>query len=513
VALPFRLFSLAAAALLACPAHAGEAAPACHYVEVTELPLRYRGPNLDLTVDGKINGTPAPMMVDTGASETVLTRTGTEKRGLRLHSTGTFSRGIGGTSMIYSARLKDFAAGPAHTDNISLMVIGETGFVPSFDAILGAPFLLQTDLEISLADKVLKFFRPDGCKDAFLGYWESGAIEVPFAYNGDRSPNPHFEVLLNGHKIDAVIDTGSATSVIELAAARRAGLKLDTPGSTRLPDAVGVGTRHAPHWSAVLDTLQIGGETIRGGTIGVMDTKGDLRVDMLLGVDFLRAHRVLFAMQQQKLYLAYLGGQVFTNRTGIEPWIQKEADAGNADAQYALAMMYQAGRGVAPDRAQALTWLEKAAAQGQPQANLLVGRRQMLQGQHAEAATRIKAALDQLPAERIGALWLYIARLQGGEAEQGKRELEATFARSEDDEWPAPIADFYLGRIDAARLLAKAGKDEAAQAHLCQARLFAAELQMARGEKAEAQAMLAAQRAQCGRPAGTRPAPASLPAG
>jgi hypothetical protein len=51
-----------------------------------------------------------------------------------------------------------------------------------------------------------------------------------------------------------------------------------------------------------LDKLQIGRETISNADVGVIDTN-DLDVDLLLGADFLRSHRVMFAMSQKKLYL------------------------------------------------------------------------------------------------------------------------------------------------------------------------------------------------------------------
>ena len=34
---------------------------------------------------------------------------------------------------------------------------------------------------------------------------------------------------------------------------------------------------------------------------------------MILGADFLRAHRVLLAISQRKLYFTYVGGKVFGN--------------------------------------------------------------------------------------------------------------------------------------------------------------------------------------------------------
>jgi predicted aspartyl protease len=489
----------AAALLLAGPAWAADDRPACAYVEAAQVPIHYTGPGLEITIDGMINGTPALMLADTGASHTALTRTGTEKRGLALRMTREESVGIGGFSRLYTTRVDQFAAGPAKNGKGWMPVLGDTGNTPSFDALVGAPFLLQTDLEFALADKQLRFFRPSNCDDkSFLAYWDPNAIEIPFEYHRDSSPNPHFTIEVNGKRLDAIIDSGAAVTTIDSQAAKRAGLKLDAPGVVRLGDLTGIGDMHIAHWSTIVDRISIGPETIRNAEIGVMETDGQLDVDVLLGADFLRAHRVLFAMSQKKLYVSYLGGDVFKQRRSIEPWMQQEADGGNSDAQYYLARIYASGHGVPRDAVKAQAWLEKAAALGHPQANLQVGHALLARGQWADAAAHLRSALDKLPSDRSGALWLYLARKKNGEAGLGKRELEAAFARGERDEWPAPIADFYLGRIDAATLLDAAGKEpKQSKAHTCTATGYMADWYAAMGDTSQAGSLFASWRAHC----------------
>lgn len=453
----------------------------CLYVNVASLPLKYSGPELGITTDGRINGKPATLLVDTGAWHSVLSRTGTERHKLRLHYSSETAYGVGGLSRIYNARVDEFATGPAVMKRGYLRVIGDTASPPSYDAIAGAPFLLQADLEFSLATKEIKFFRPRNCGKAFLAYWDQNAVEVPFESSFSRSPNPEFSVLANGKKLRAVIDSGAGHTVITLRAAKRAGLKLDAPGVERAGTVSGVGTDRVARWAAVFDTLQIGDELIRNARVGVIDTD-TLSVDLLLGADFLRSHRVLFAMSQEKLYISYLGGEPLGHRRGIEPWIQQEADGGNADAQMYLAMMY-AGPGH-KDSAQARAWLERAAAGGSPQANALTGQRLLVQGRHAEAAERLRKAVDTLPSARHTALWLYAARAHLGHAESGRRELAAVF-ESEIDEWPGPIASYYLGKMTEEALLEEAGDDRKwAKARICLVRKHIAERRAFEGDSA-----------------------------
>ena len=85
----------------------------------------------------------------------------------------------------------------------------------------------------------------------------------------------------------------------------------------------------------------------------------------------------------------------------------------------------------------------------------------------------------------------------------GKQELAAAFARSNGDDWPRPIADFDLGRIDQARLLKLAAENERlARQRTCSATSYMIELYRARGEQQQADTAHESLRAQCAAPTG-----------
>lgn len=471
-------------------AHAWQAEPKrCQLAQIMTLPVRYTGPDLNLTIEGRIDGTPADMLVDTGSNATILTRTATERRGLSLRPTNGRAYGIGGAARIYSAAIKEFKAGPAAITNSRVRVLGDFGTAPSFEAILGAPFLFQSDLEISLATKEIKFFKPSNCDDVNLAYWDENAVEIPFRWGSSGKTNPEFKVLLNGKEVTAVIDSGAATTVMTRRAAEKAGLKMNTPETGRAGEAGGVGTKRIARWNATLDKLQIGRETISNADVGVIDTN-DLDVDLLLGADFLRSHRVMFAMSQRKLYFTYVGGDALGQRRRIEPWLQQEADAGNGDAQMMVASMHRSGHGTPPDMAQALAWLDKAAAGGNPRANLVLGQRLMNERRYTEAVVRLRHALDRMPGERSGALMLYTVRMHNKDPELARRELASAFTHDL-DEWPGPIADFYLGKLDEGKLL-KLAREESAYAlrRTCQARFAIAERHRFTGDDEQAKRVL-----------------------
>ena len=477
----------------ALPAHAQQDdARRCVYTPIANLPVSYKGPLLGITVPGRINGKPASLLVNTGIFSHLLTLTGARRHGLRLQNDGAVS-GISGYTLAYSATVEEFFIGPAGARRVGMKVLADHAIPPAHDAMIGTNYLMQADLEVSLAQKRITLFKPANCDGRFLAYWDPQAVSIPFTMApGYR---PEFTVTLNGATLTASIDTSATASMVTLEAAKRIGLKLDAPNVERIRDTAGIGAATSASWSAVFDSLQIGTEKISSPRLNVVEA-GKLQVDLLLGADFLRAHRVLFAVSQERLYFSYVGGDALSQRRSIEPWVMKEAAEGNADAQMALASAYLHMQDEA-SRKEGQAWLERAAVNGSPDANTFIGHRLLQQGRPAEAAYRLRKAVDALPTARDTALWLYAARMRNQQAELGKQELEANFAR-DDDDWPAPVARFYLGKLGEDELLkaARSGR-QPARRHLCQAWSHIAERHGWEGDSAGADVARARQRQEC----------------
>lgn len=307
--------ALFAAALcsFALSTHAAEQ-KACRYVKVGDLPLRMSGNNVQPLVEGSVNGMPATMLLDTGAYASMLTSEAVDKFNLNQRSTGTHAEGIGGISRLFSVRLNEFGIGPVRSRALTMNVIGDMGGKPGFDAILGADFLFQADIEIALADRAVRFFRPLDCNDdSFLAYWAKEAVVVPLTGAVGNSKNNYITVELNGVPFDAIIDTGSSRTVVFERAARKAGVLGDHPSSRQAGTLVGIGSDRQAARSAVFTTFAIGAEKIHDAELTILPDAGapGSQIDILLGADFLRSHRILFAMSQRQLYLTYLGGDIF----------------------------------------------------------------------------------------------------------------------------------------------------------------------------------------------------------
>jgi len=338
---------------------------------------------------------------------------------------------------------------------------------------------------------------PEKCASTYLGYWSKDVLSVPMRRHNTEDMNPRFFVRINGRELEAMIDTGAAFTMMTADAARRAGISLDGPNATRAGDIIGIGNYTASRWT-VKTKFQMGEETVENAELGV-ENSGMNSADVVLGADFLRAHRVLFAMSQNKLYFSYVGGDPFGQRHKIEPWIVAEAEAGNADAQFNMARAYRNGEFGTPDKEKAAEWLEKAAAGGSPYANLATGHQVLARGDFANAAARLRRALDKLPAERHGALWLYVARVRAGQAELAKTELSTIFTGTQSGEWPKPIGEFYLGKLSAEKLLAEADDGEGKERR-CEALAAMGDFHRAHGQAAQEQAVEAQIKAGCTTP-------------
>lgn len=315
-----RIYVVVFAALIA--AGPARAESACHYVEIANLDVSYPKSHLSPAVHGAINGSPIDMLLDTGSGMTYLLRSDVEKLGMTPARTRAQAYGVGGNVSIFQVKIKDFAIGAAHVKNVSFPVI-EALEDSALAGIVGDDFLLQYDVELNLGAKQVKLFQPEHCGDKGLAYWNPDAQTVPMQFEAD-SKRPLIQVQINGVAIWALVDTGAANSALDLAAARRLGLDINSPGVTAAGKAMGVGNEKRNVWNMTFDSFAIGDEVIQHPRISVMDDGGNYPGrkphEMLLGHDFLRTHHVLLAPSQMLMYFSYSGGQVFRgNDTPHDP--------------------------------------------------------------------------------------------------------------------------------------------------------------------------------------------------
>ena len=266
-------------------------------------------------ISASINGAEARFVVDTGAFFQIMSPAAAARYKLELHSApfGLRIGGIGGAFRPDIATVKSFTLGGASFRDVQFLV-GGNDRLHGVAGSLGENLFRINDLELDLANGLLRVVEPSHCGDQELAYWARTAPIAAVGLHWTTEARPHLiaEAQLNGHSIRVVFDTGAARSVLSRQAARRAGISLQSPQVVRLGMISGIGREPLAAWSAPVDVFEIGGEKIEHTRVTVADVDlTGLHADMLLGADFFLAHHVYVANSQGKLYFTYNGGPVF----------------------------------------------------------------------------------------------------------------------------------------------------------------------------------------------------------
>jgi predicted aspartyl protease/tetratricopeptide (TPR) repeat protein len=290
----------------------------CKISLLVKFPVIMEGPRA--SVPAVFNGHETRVWLDSGAFFNFMPKAKAVELGLTTEPlpAGFYVSGIGGSYTPELARVRDFGIAGVTLHNVEFVVGGsDVG-----NGFLGANFLGFWDTEFDLAKGAVNLFKETKCDRATLAYWGTGmSVGEARLFRGDQDKDYHIyvEVIVNGHSLRALLDSGAPDSLIGRHAAERAGIDLTSPQVVGSVKMTGVGSRQRQSWIARAPVISIGGEEIRNTPIRVIDDAGDNRgFDMLLGVDFLMAHHVIVSQIQRKMFLTYNGGPIFSATTDRE---------------------------------------------------------------------------------------------------------------------------------------------------------------------------------------------------
>jgi clan AA aspartic protease (TIGR02281 family) len=308
--------------IFACILAAAPAFARCQLARVAEWPVKLER-NRPL-IEGSINGQPVGVLLDTGASKTVMTRSAADRLGLDRVDARMSFYGLGGRTRAELAEIEEFRLAGTVQKNWPVLVIGDQS-MGEVAVILGEDFFEDLDLELDFANKVVRLYQPRDCDKAALAYWAPDT--PPLKIGSVRKLSVDAQV--NGVPILALIDSGASRSTLDLGVARRAGITPASAGATSGGCIVGVGRKPVDAFLAPMERFVIGEELIRDARIAMADMSGHLlreeigshvsrpfdTPEMVLGVDFLLAHRVFISHAQRAVYLTHNGRTpVFDNK-------------------------------------------------------------------------------------------------------------------------------------------------------------------------------------------------------
>lgn len=291
------------AAALATLALLAACAPQSQTVCRADLPLQDRF-NL-LIAHVTVNGTSVAGIFDTGAQTSAVTDHLVTRLGLLSDPRhGSLMSGVGGEGMAQNDVLVDqfalagYDAGAGHVPVIALPVDDSAG--ERLGALIGADVLAHFDIDLDIAGHRAVLYDADRCQGP-LPDWD-----MPFAtvdLHETWSQRLLLKVKVDGQDLTALLDSGATTTVIDLPAARRLGITeamlAAEPGGEGF-GAAGVNFQRVLH---VFHSLDVAGETLTAPRLAVLD-RSLQEADMLLGLDWLRLHRVWISARKGVMYVA-----------------------------------------------------------------------------------------------------------------------------------------------------------------------------------------------------------------
>lgn len=276
-------------------------------------------PYVPVTLDGQ----PKYMLLDTGGTFSQLTQATVQALGLGTHKSTIRAYDISGNYTDQVAVVPSFAIATIGGSNVEFMVRPRPmpGDNSEIAGILAPNILRFYDLSVDFGAGKLTLLSQDHCPGKVV-YWPASALAVvPMAIT---RMNGHIRVpvTLDGHRLNAEVDTGAYNSVLNLTDAL-SDLGYDTKQTGITPighlqnrnhDAVYRHTFHSLDFDGVAvsnPSIDIVPDLVRGQLdrpppIGTRfrDTDAEQSLpDLLIGMDVLRHLHLYVAYKEQKLYI------------------------------------------------------------------------------------------------------------------------------------------------------------------------------------------------------------------
>ncbi|MDT7933365.1 MAG: retropepsin-like aspartic protease [Sphingomonadaceae bacterium] len=292
---------------LAAPARAD-----CTVRRVGGLPVTMSG--LRPIVHVRINGQDTRMLLDTGAFWTTLSAAGAQRLGARVISSELPEglRVVGVTGEV-NAQLAwvTFELGGSKIDRTQMVIAGrEVG--GAADGVLGQNLLAAWDVEYDLANGFVRLFKTSGCGRANLAYWAGDAptMMLKLAPREGVTRGIQSTVQLNAVPMRAVFDTGAERTILNAAAARKIGIRPDSPGVEAAGMSAGIGKRLVQAYTIPIESFQADGLKILHTRIrmAALESSG---FDLLIGADFFLSTRVFVSYSTDRILFTYNGGRMF----------------------------------------------------------------------------------------------------------------------------------------------------------------------------------------------------------
>lgn len=289
-------------AVTACAPPPGSA-DSCAVEKLAELPVTMVSGLPRVTV--AVNGRPADLLLDTGATILVLTEPAARRLAVDEDIETRYTQvAVGGFSMSRGLLVDRLGLGATElADQRAVQLgFGLDGFgSPPPDGILGNSVLHRYDVEIDFPAGRMTLYRPRFCP--------GGPIPWQGAYTTIRRPpsplNQRYHIMpvrLDGQDLVAMIDTGSTATIVDTAVAHRLGVDPDSLTAARGIPVQGVAQTKGTLWRHRFDSLEIAGRRYQRPELAIVAL--GTTADMLIGQNFLRGRRLWLSFGSDTVYVS-----------------------------------------------------------------------------------------------------------------------------------------------------------------------------------------------------------------
>ena len=295
-----RLIAAAAFALLVAGC-AGQ--DRCQLTRAAQLPLTVVQRHLYTPVE--VNGGSASMIVDTGSYSTLLTSEAVARLKLsHPKDTERSALGIGGYRSLASLHTGHFSVGGLGGHDLTFSVpFGDWLGMPG-DGLLGMDILARFDLDFDLPARKLVLYVPAaGCNAP------SAALDQPLyvlpMHQALASPNIVIYVTIDGHRLRALLDSGSEATLLFGSGVRTLGIDPAALGKDRKMAMSGVGREKISIHRHVFPLVQVGDLNVSNMPIAVSDERPVGEIDMILGMDFFTRVHLWLSFASHSVIMQY----------------------------------------------------------------------------------------------------------------------------------------------------------------------------------------------------------------
>jgi predicted aspartyl protease len=273
-----------------------------------------------LVIPVSIDGQATSMAIDTGSGLTAVDPDAVRNLGLitkRIIQGAMFTST--GQSFTYMATMHAFDIGLLHAEGVKILVWPEKMWDdPQIAGTVGADLLRNYDVDLDISSGKFNLFSQDHCPGKVVYWPNSGVSVVPIhVVNSGQIVVP---VTLDGHNLDALLDTGAFGTILPLETAEGTfGLHPDTPELA----ASGQFNGSVPVYRHTFKSLSLEGISIGNPTVFIWDdqvkygmqqhpetgsrlsdvTEENGVTSMTLGMRELRHLHIYIAYKEQKMYI------------------------------------------------------------------------------------------------------------------------------------------------------------------------------------------------------------------